>query len=278
MNEIENIPQPQNQSPRPRRRRRKPPKPPIKQLAICAAVIFGLGFLMGFLVRGAFIPKQEEPIQTESTEPSETSGAATEPTVSISRDDWRLTLVNPWNTIAEDFQVELAQIPNERYIDKRCYDDLMAMLGAMEAEGLSYVIRSGYRTMNDQQVLYQNKIDQLMDEGMSEEEATKEAGTIVAVPGTSEHQLGLAVDIVDSSYWGLDEKQEDTAVQKWLMENCWDYGFILRYPNDKSEITGIIYEPWHYRYVGKEVAKDMQEKGLCLEEYLTSSAFPAAAN
>jgi D-alanyl-D-alanine carboxypeptidase len=89
-----------------------------------------------------------------------------------------------------------------------------------------------------------------------------------ARPGTSEHQLGLAVDFVDTRYWTLDEKQAELPAQKWLMEHCWEYGFILRYPSEKSEITGIIYEPWHYRYVGREIALEIRDAGLTLEEYL----------
>ena len=92
--------------------------------------------------------------------------------------------------------------------------------------------------------------------------------TVVALPGTSEHQLGLALDLVDESYQNLDEGQENTKVQKWLMQNSWRYGFILRYPNDKSSVTGIIYEPWHYRYLGRDMARDVYESGLCLEEFL----------
>ena len=90
----------------------------------------------------------------------------------------------------------------------------------------------------------------------------------VARPGTSEHQTGLAVDIVDTSYQILDEGQENTPVQQWLMAHCAEYGFILRYPTDKSEITGVGYEPWHYRYVGVEAAREIMANGLCLEEYL----------
>ena len=91
---------------------------------------------------------------------------------------------------------------------------------------------------------------------------------MVAVPGTSEHQLGLALDIVDMNHQILDESQEETDTQQWLMAHSWEYGFILRYPNDKSEITGIIYEPWHYRYVGRDAAREIYEQGVCLEEYL----------
>lgn len=93
---------------------------------------------------------------------------------------------------------------------------------------------------------------------------------MVAVPGTSEHQTGLAMDIVDVNNQRLDESQESTAVQKWLIEHSLEYGFILRYPTGKSEITGIIYEPWHYRYVGREDAEQIHTLDVCLEEYLES--------
>ena len=96
------------------------------------------------------------------------------------------------------------------------------------------------------------------------------AATEVAMPGTSEHQLGLALDIIDNRNWNLDESQASMPTQQWLMENSWRYGWILRYPNEKSEITGIIYEPWHYRYVGKTVAAEIYNLGVCLEEYLQS--------
>ena len=90
----------------------------------------------------------------------------------------------------------------------------------------------------------------------------------MAVPGTSEHQLGLAVDLVDNHNWSLDESQASMPAQQWLIKHSWEYGFILRYPGDKGELTGIIYEPWHYRYVGKEAARVIHQQGLCLEEYL----------
>ena len=108
----------------------------------------------------------------------------------------------------------------------------------------------------------------MAEEGLSQEEAAAEAGTVVAVPGTSEHQIGLAVGIVPSQYMNLDEKQMEAEDQQWLMENSWRYGFILRYPLNKSDITGIIFEPWHYRYVGKEAAKEIYEQDITLEEYL----------
>ena len=182
--------------------------------------------------------------------------------------DRLLTLVNPWNTIPEDWTVQLVSIGNGHKVDKACYDDLMAMMAACRDAGLSPVIRSSYRTQKTQEQLYANKVRQWRSYGYSEEAARKKAATIVAVPGTSEHQLGWAVDIVDKNYQVLDEKQADTAAQKWLMAHSWEYGFILRYPTDKSDVTGIIYEPWHYRYVGRDNAQKIHASSLCLEEYL----------
>ena len=186
--------------------------------------------------------------------------------------DRLLTLVNPWNTLPEDWTVELVNIGNGHKVDKTCYDDLMAMLEACRADGLSPQVRSSYRTQKTQEQLYANKVRQWKGYGYDEEAARKKAATIVAVPGTSEHQLGWAVDIVDESYQVLDERQAETAAQQWLMAHSWEYGFLLRYPIDKSQVTGIIYEPWHYRYVGRDNAKKIFASGLCLEEYLEQEA------
>lgn len=182
--------------------------------------------------------------------------------------DWRLTLVNPWNPLPDGYEVTLTQLKNGSYVDERCYPDLQAMMDACRAEGLSPVICSAYRSQEKQEALYANQLDKQLALGLSEADARAEAGKVVAVPGTSEHQLGLAVDLVDLDNQNLNESQEKTAVQKWLLENSWKYGFILRYPNDKRELTGIIYEPWHYRYVGKDAAREIYETGVCLEEYL----------
>ena len=194
------------------------------------------------------------------------------PAFAQEQEDRLLTLVNPWNTIPADWSVELVSIGNGHRVDKTCYEDLMAMMDDCRAAGLSPMVRSSYRTQKTQEQLYDNKVRQWKATGLSDEEARKTAATIVAVPGTSEHQLGWAVDIVDSAYRTLDEKQAETATQQWLMAHSWEYGFILRYPTDKSDVTGIIYEPWHYRYVGRDNAKAVYESGLCLEEYLEQQA------
>lgn len=181
--------------------------------------------------------------------------------------DWNLVLVNPWNPIPDEYYVDLVQIENG-FVDVRCYPELQNMLADCAAAGLSPLICSSYRTQEKQEALFQERIDELVIQGYSVEDAYDKAATSVAKPGTSEHQLGLAVDIVDRYHQMLDTSQETTLVQQWLMENCWKYGFILRYPNGTSELTGIIYEPWHYRYVGKKIAKEIHKRGICLEEYL----------
>lgn len=182
--------------------------------------------------------------------------------------DWRLRLVNAWNPLSDDFAISLTQLKNGHAVDERCYPDLQAMMDDCRAAGLKPVICSSYRTQAKQEQLFNDTVHQYLAKGYADADARAEAGKSVAVPGTSEHQLGLAVDIVDLSNQNLNESQEKTAVQKWLMENSWRYGFILRYPNGKSDITGIIYEPWHYRYVGKDAAREIYEQEICLEEYV----------
>ena len=185
-----------------------------------------------------------------------------------SRDAELLTLVNPWNTIPDGYEPQLFTLSDGQQIDRLCYDDLMRMLDDCRAAGNSPYICSAYRTWDKQQALFDNKIQRLENEGMDADTARVEAAKVVAVPGTSEHQLGLALDIIDTGYTNLDEGQEDTATQQWLMAHCWDYGFILRYPNGTTDITGIIYEPWHYRYVGRTAAAQIHELGVTFEEYI----------
>ena len=191
-------------------------------------------------------------------------------------EDWRLLLVNPWNALPEDYAVELATLANGLQVDERIYDDLSAMLTDCRDAGLEPIVCSAYRTEAKQRQLYANKVARVRASGVPEDQVEAEAARWVAPPGTSEHQTGLALDIVAASYQVLDEKQEDTAEQQWLMENSWKYGFILRYPSEKSGITGIGYEPWHYRYVGRAAAAEIHRTGVCLEEYLGKAALPAA--
>ncbi len=184
-----------------------------------------------------------------------------------------ILLVNPWNYVPEDYDPVLVSLDKfasygNMYISEVCYEDLMAMLTACKSECSKAMVVSSYRTHEFQTRNYQRKVQQFLDRGYDQEEAERLAAQVVAVPGTSEHQLGLAVDIVDVNYPYLTESQANMPAQQWLMEHCWEYGFILRYPAQKTDVTGIIYEPWHYRYVGKELAQELTELGLTLEEYL----------
>lgn len=199
--------------------------------------------------------------------PTDNYGETEEPQQSAPA-DWRLLLVNKWNKIPSNYTMKLTELANGQAIDTRAYPDLQQMMDDCRAAGLSPIICSSYRSVDKQEQLYENKISRLMAEGYSYERAKEEAGKVVAIPVTSEHQTALALDIVDATNQNLDETQESTAVQKWLIEHSWEYGFVLRYPNGKSDITGIIYEQWHYRYVGRKAAREMKERDMCLEEYL----------
>ena len=201
---------------------------------------------------------------------SETNKSSNSTYSNVDKTQWNLILVNKWNLLPENHNPSLTQLKNGHAIDERAYPDLQNMMDDCRAAGLNPLICSSYRTMDKQKKLYKNKVDEHLAQGYSQESAESAAGELVAVPGTSEHQFGLALDIVDVANQVPDERQENTEVQKWLMKNSWKYGFILRYPTDKSDITGISYEPWHYRYVGKEAAKEIYEAGICLEEYLNA--------
>ena len=190
----------------------------------------------------------------------------------------RVILVNPWNFIPEDYDPELVALPDPygvegSKVDISCLEDLKAMIDACNRECPEVIVVSSYRSHDHQTKNFNRKVKFYLDKGYSQEAAEKEAATIIAVPGTSEHQLGLALDIIDTRLWALEQEQEDLPAQKWLMEHCWEYGFILRYPQDRIEITGIIYEPWHYRYVGKALAAELHDLGVTLEEYLQNLTY-----
>lgn len=181
---------------------------------------------------------------------------------------WNLLLVNKSHPIAKGYVPAITEVENGHFVDSRICQSLKNMLADARKEGLSPVICSSYRSEETQTELFEEEVNENLYQSATREEAEKKASTWVAPPGTGEHQLGLAVDLVSQSYQMLDKAQENTKEQQWLIKNCAKYGFILRYPTDKSAITGISYEPWHYRYVGEEAAKEIMGRGICLEEYL----------
>ena len=238
---------------------------PILSAAVLALLLAGLLWL-------SF--QTAAPPSPAPTVPNPVLTAQESPETGPDLTDWRLTLVNPWHPLPEGCQPQLATVENGYQVDRRCAAALADMLAACRAEGLQPVLCSAYRTWDKQTSLYENLVAKRQTQGLSLAQARESAATEVAVPGTSEHQLGLAVDIVDAGYQVLDHAQEDTPVQQWLLAHCWEYGFILRYPSDKGEVTGIIYEPWHYRYVGRDHAQAMKRTGQCLEEYLGQTSQP----
>lgn len=178
-------------------------------------------------------------------------------------------LVNPVTAIPDGYKPDLVSIGNGQQADHRVKDALEAMLTDCRKAGYNPVVCSSYRTIERQRTLFENETKIFMEYGYDRLEAEEFAAKWTARPGYSEHHTGLAFDIVSASYQKLDYSQENTPEQKWLMKNCYNYGFILRYPDDKTEITGRNYEPWHYRYVGLEAAAEIAEKQITLEEYLT---------
>ena len=181
---------------------------------------------------------------------------------------WYLVLVNNNHPMEEGYVPELVEFETGYSIDTRIADAVQKMLADAKAEGLNIQICSAYRSVERQKQVFSESMEERVRSGMSYWEAYSETAVNVAEPGTSEHALGLALDLISNQYVELDERQETTKEAKWLKENCHKYGFILRYPPEKTNITGIIYEPWHYRYVGEEDAKKIMELGVTLEEYL----------
>ena len=188
--------------------------------------------------------------------------------IDSSTSDWELLLVNKNHKVPEGYSMELEEVETVHKVDKRITVALNQMLNDARKQGLSPIICSSYRTNAKQKQLYNNKTKEYKRLGYNNAEAEELASYWVAIPGTGEHETGLAVDIVSKNYQILDEKQEETDVQKWLMENSYKFGFTLRYPTDKKEITMINYEPWHYRYVGIDNATYMKEHEMCLEEFI----------
>lgn len=180
---------------------------------------------------------------------------------------WNLLLVNPWNPLPDDHAIQLKELRNGYCVDERIYPDLQEMFDNARAENIQPLIVSAYRTYDKQSQLYQDKVSSYLDEGYTQNQAEEMAAKWVAKPNHSEHQTGLAIDINA-------ESGSNDDVYEWLSKNSYKYGFILRYPNEKTEITGIHYEPWHYRYVGKQAAQYINEKQITLEEYLAEQTTP----
>ena len=214
----------------------------MKKLSLFAALLLCLT-----LLGGCFFGEIEQPPAAEYS-------------------DWNLILVDAEHSVPSDWEVTLVDLRGGEQVDRRIIDPLQEMFDACRADGLLPIVYSGYRSQETQQSIYDRNLAGNIADGYSLEEAEALTRQWVALPGTSEHQLGLAVDIDSED----PDQCSDEAVWAWLWEHCAEYGFILRYPADKTDITGIGYEPWHFRYVGKEAAQSIMSEGITLEEYLSN--------
>ena len=195
--------------------------------------------------------------------PPEESSSPLEPV----EEDWRLMLVNPDHLLPDDFTVELAMTSYGYEVDARIVEPLTAMIEAAAADGVTLLPCYGYRTREQSAQLFEKQVSRQLAAGLSQEAAVEEAKKWVAPPGTSDHHTGLALDIVTPEHQVLNHAFAGTPAARWMAGHSTEYGFVIRFPEDKQEITGITYEPWHLRYVGEEHARVMREQNLCLEEY-----------
>ena len=197
------------------------------------------------------------------THPAARAVHITESNINTNR-NWKLVLVNKTHPIKDNYDIPLMTLSNGIQIDERIYPDLQAMFNDARSQGIDPTVGEGYRSHSEQKRMMRRKICQLLKEGYSLRKAEETANKWVAKPGTSEHELGIALDI-NANKNGYSSNED---VYQWLENNAYRYGFILRYPQGKEDITMINYEPWHYRYVGKKAAKQIYRKGITLEEYL----------
>ncbi len=208
--------------------------------------------------------KEKQDLQTKNQELEEASNDES----GIQSSDWNLVLVNEDYPLEQTYAPSLTDLDDTSSVDSRIADAANQMLDAAKAAGMDPVIISAYRSYDEQKSVFNNTVQTWLNQGSGYYDAFEETKSSVREPGLSEHQLGLALDITPSDYQTLDEGEADTDLAKWLAANCQNYGFILRYPKDKTDVTGIVYEPWHFRYVGNDAAKAIMEQGITLEEYL----------
>lgn len=205
--------------------------------------------------------------QVEGTDRAAESAVSAE-TIVFDKNDWKLLLINKQHTIPEDYEFTLGTIKGSMRCDDRIIEPLTQMFAAAKEDGVNLVVRSPYRDMERQEYLFERKVKNFQTTGMSYMDAYKKASITVTVPGASEHQVGLAVDITSDTYPMLEVGFAETEGGKWLAEHSWEYGFILRYPLGKEEVTGIQFEPWHFRYVGVEAAEAITSQNITLEEFV----------
>ncbi len=214
---------------------------------------------------------EESTTEEQTTAPVKTNEETGRIIIDPEQENWNLVVVNITREMPSDYEPVLAEILSTGYyMDERVVPFYEDMYKAAKEDGITLTPYSGYRSYARQERNYKNLTEDYMSRyGISREEAAEKAATVILPPGTSEHNLGLAMDICNT----LDSFAE-TKEYKWLTENAHKYGFILRYTEENTDITGIVDEPWHWRFVGVEYAQDIRNSGLCLEEYLDMKGIP----
>ena len=245
----------------------------MKYLLLITVLLLALAFVLT-----KFVFKGDNGEEAENAGDTSTSAteSVTEPEPEEEEDidnEWAMFLVNKKNPLPSDYdsRIETTMIFEswrEYYLDSRAAVYFEKMLNAAKEDGVDLLVVSAYRTIEYQQQNFDRSVQERVDKGMSYDDAYADTLAEVALPGESEHNAGLALDIMSEEYTSMDDDGfENTEAFRWLDKHAAEYGFILRYPKGKQEITGIIYEPWHYRFVGVYYANEIKESGLCLEEY-----------
>ena len=191
---------------------------------------------------------------------------STSPTVPVPMGEWAEILVNPTNLLPDDFTVELADFEGGQ-VDARILEISTAMFADAKADGVDFLLVDAYRSYETQAGYYEDMVQRYLNKGYSRADAEVKAATITARPNTSEHQTGLALDIVTPSYQKRNSGFAKTEAFAWLSANAHNYGFTMRYIKGKEDLTKVIYESWHWRFVGAEAATAMKKSGECYEEY-----------
>ena len=268
-----------------RRRRRNRAIRRVAGLTVMLCVAAGgVSFL---LTRRAVVPSASAasaismPAQSiaDSTVSSAENTAAPANALGLTADEARamladplMVLVNHTSKMPDDYTFDTKECGSATAVNKTLQtvacDAFLEMQKAAAADGVTVWMQSGYRSVKYQTSLYERKTKYYLDKGYDNATAKEKAAAVVNPPGYSEHNCGLAADLNSPEHTGLDEGFEKTAAFRWLCEHAGDYGFILRYPKDAEDKTEIIYEPWHWRYVGVENAAKINASGLCFEEYI----------
>ena len=263
----------QNPSVHPRRHRRL--RPAVRRLlTVTAAACVVVGCISFGLSRRAAASPESSAAFVPSGSTAAENGMLTAQQAQAMLEDPRMVLVNHTSRMPDDYTFTTKECGSATAVNKtlqtEAADAFLAMQAAAAKDGVTLWMQSGYRSVEYQTRLYENKTQQFRDKGLSETEARSQAATIVNPPGYSEHNCGLAADLNCPEHTDLTEGFEDTDAFRWLCSHAVEYGFILRYPKDAEAVTEITYEPWHWRYVGPENAALIDQSGLCLEDAIAA--------